>query len=67
MQPKFMLCKYSVNENGEVKLIRVADEYFHTVDEAKNRALELYREDDNSRFVVLQELVLPIDSRTSSG
>lgn len=52
-QPKYILCKYSETENGEVKLIRV--EEFSSEGAAGKKAFELLRE--NARCVILTELV----------
>ncbi|HEV7375239.1 MAG TPA: hypothetical protein VGN95_11020 [Pyrinomonadaceae bacterium] len=59
MMSKFILCKYSESESGEVKLVRAAEEAFSNEEEAKNCALNLYQKDNSTRFVLLMELELP--------
>lgn len=58
MMDKFILCKYSESESGEIKLIRL-EEYFSSEDEAKRHALTLYQKDNSIRFVLLTELGIP--------
>ncbi len=50
---KYILCKYSERENGEVILVRVAE--YATDSEAGKEAFELIK--DGNRMVVLNELV----------
>ena len=57
MMKRFVLCMYSESENGEVKLVRVAEE--SSEEKIKAHALNLYQEDNNLRFVLLTELFVP--------
>jgi hypothetical protein len=62
MMARFILCKYSEKENGEVILTKLTDETFATEDKAKERAVEFYQKDKNIRFVLLKELEFPISN-----
>lgn len=57
MMKRFILCTYSENETGEVKLVKVAED--SSEENIKAHALNLYREDRELRFTLLTELVAP--------
>lgn len=57
LMKRFILCMYSENENGEVKLARVAEG--GSEENIKAHALKLYQEDKSLRLVLLTELVIP--------
>lgn len=57
MMKRFILCTYSENEKGEVKLVRVRED--SSEEHIKAHALQLYQEDTGLRFVLLTELVAP--------
>jgi hypothetical protein len=52
---KYILCQYSESENGEVKLVKVAESL--TDKEAGEQACELLR--NNIRAVLLTEVIFP--------
>lgn len=62
MRESYILCKYSEDENRQVRLIRVGE--FDTIGEARERARSLSSTSD-ARFVVLTELLHTVDSRAS--
>lgn len=59
MMSKFILCKHSESESGEIKLVRAVEETFSSEEKAKDCALNLYQKDNSTRFVLLTELELP--------
>ena len=63
MAEAYILCKYSTQDDEEINLVKVSHENFKSIKEAQQHAAELKSNGDNSRFVVLVELVFINDSR----
>ena len=61
MMENWILCRYSISEERQVRLVEVGE--FSSEKEARDSAFDLSKEGSNTRFVLLTEIKVPIDSR----